>query len=30
VWDSHNPYHRVFEMLRDPEKTRRNVEVRSS
>jgi CO/xanthine dehydrogenase Mo-binding subunit len=30
IYDSHNPYHRVFEILRDPEKTRANVEVRSS
>jgi CO/xanthine dehydrogenase Mo-binding subunit len=30
IYDSHNPYHRVFEILRDPEKTRSNVEVRSS
>ncbi|MDX6579182.1 MAG: hypothetical protein QOJ47_731, partial [Gaiellales bacterium] len=30
IWDSHNPYHRVFEILRDPAKTRSNVEVRSS
>jgi 2-furoyl-CoA dehydrogenase large subunit len=30
IWDSHNPYHRVFEILQDPEKTRANVEVRSS
>jgi len=29
VYDSHNPYHRVWEMLRDPAKTRENVEVRS-
>lgn len=27
VSDSHNPYHRVWEMLRDPEATRANVEV---
>jgi CO/xanthine dehydrogenase Mo-binding subunit len=27
VYDSHNPYHRVWEMLRDPESTRANVEV---
>ena len=27
VFDSHNPYHRVWEMLRDPEATRANVEV---
>jgi len=29
VYDSCNPYHRVWEMLRDPESTRANVEVRS-
>jgi hypothetical protein len=29
VADSHNPYHRVWEMLRDPGKTRSNVEVTS-
>jgi 2-furoyl-CoA dehydrogenase large subunit len=29
VYDSSNPYHRVWEMLRDPEATRANVEVRS-
>jgi CO/xanthine dehydrogenase Mo-binding subunit len=28
VYDSCNPYHRVWEMLRDPEPTRANVEVR--
>jgi CO/xanthine dehydrogenase Mo-binding subunit len=27
VWDSHNPYHRVWEMLRHPERTRELVEV---
>lgn len=27
VSDSHNPYHRVWAMLRDPEATRANVEV---
>jgi 2-furoyl-CoA dehydrogenase large subunit len=27
VYDSCNPYHRVWEMLKDPEKTRANVEV---
>ncbi len=27
VYDSCNPYHRVWEMLRDPESTRANVEV---
>jgi len=27
VSDSHNPYHRVWELLRDPEATRANVEV---
>jgi CO/xanthine dehydrogenase Mo-binding subunit len=30
VWDSHNPYHRVWEMLRHPEATRERVEVRSA
>jgi len=29
VYDSCNPYRRVWEMLRDPESTRANVEVRS-
>jgi 2-furoyl-CoA dehydrogenase large subunit len=29
VADSHNPYHRVWSMLRDPESTRANVEVTS-
>jgi CO/xanthine dehydrogenase Mo-binding subunit len=29
VSDSHNPYHRVWSMLRDPEATRANVEVSS-
>lgn len=29
VYDSHNPYHRVWEMLRDPDRTRANVEVTS-
>ncbi len=29
VSDSHNPYHRVWSMLRDPESTRANVEVSS-
>ncbi|MFN0155098.1 MAG: xanthine dehydrogenase family protein molybdopterin-binding subunit [Gaiella sp.] len=29
VYDSHNPYHRVWEMLNDPERTRANVEVAS-
>jgi len=29
VWDSHNPYHRVWSMLRDPEATRANVTVES-
>ncbi len=29
VYDSHNPYHRVWEMLRHPERTRENVEVTS-
>jgi 2-furoyl-CoA dehydrogenase large subunit len=27
VYDSYNPYHRVWEMLHEPEKTRANVEV---
>ena len=27
VWDSHNPYHRVWDMLQHPEKTRQLVEV---
>ena len=27
--DSHNPYHRVWQMLEDPEATRRAVEVES-
>ena len=27
VYDSHNPYHRVWELLSDPESTRANVEV---
>jgi CO/xanthine dehydrogenase Mo-binding subunit len=27
VTDSHNPYHRVFEMLRHPDRSRANVEV---
>jgi CO/xanthine dehydrogenase Mo-binding subunit len=30
VSDSHNPYHRVWSMLRDPEATRANVEVAST
>ena len=30
VSDSHNPYHRVWEMMRDPEATRANVEVVST
>jgi 2-furoyl-CoA dehydrogenase large subunit len=29
VTDSHNPYHRVWQMLEDPEATRRVVEVQS-
>jgi CO/xanthine dehydrogenase Mo-binding subunit len=29
VNDSHNPYHRVWEMLTHPEATRANVEVES-
>jgi 2-furoyl-CoA dehydrogenase large subunit len=29
VYDSCNPYHRIWGMLRDPESTRANVEVRS-
>jgi 2-furoyl-CoA dehydrogenase large subunit len=29
VYDSCNPYHRIWEMLQDPESTRANVEVRS-
>jgi 2-furoyl-CoA dehydrogenase large subunit len=29
VCDSYNPYHRVWEMLHEPEKTRANVEVTS-
>ena len=29
VYDSHNPYHRVWEMLTRPEATRANVEVES-
>ena len=29
VTDSHNPYHRVFEMLRHPDRSRANVEVTS-
>ena len=29
VSDSHNPYHRVWSMLQDPEATRANVEVMS-
>jgi hypothetical protein len=27
VTSSHNPYHRVWEMLRDPEQSREKVEV---
>ena len=27
VYDSHNPYHRVWEMLQDPGPSRANVEV---
>ena len=30
VWDSHNPYRRVWEMLRHPDETRQRVEVRSA
>ncbi len=30
VSDSHNPYHRVWEMINDPEATRANVEVVST
>ncbi len=29
VYDSHNPYHRVWEIIRDPEATRARVEVES-
>jgi 2-furoyl-CoA dehydrogenase large subunit len=29
VYDSYNPYHRVWEMLSDPERARNNVEVTS-
>ena len=29
VTDSHNPYHRVWELLRDPERSREKVEVKS-
>jgi 2-furoyl-CoA dehydrogenase large subunit len=29
VSDSHNPYHRVWELLQHPERSRENVEVRS-
>jgi CO/xanthine dehydrogenase Mo-binding subunit len=29
VVDSHNPYHRVWELLRDPERTRASVQVES-
>jgi hypothetical protein len=29
VTDSHNPYHRVWEMLREPERSRSKVEVTS-
>ena len=29
VTDSHNPYHRVWELLRDPETSRKKVEVKS-
>jgi CO/xanthine dehydrogenase Mo-binding subunit len=27
VWDSHNPYHRVWEMLQHPERARERVQV---
>ncbi len=30
VSDSHNPYHRVWELLQHPEQSRENVEVRST
>ena len=30
VTDSHNPYHRVWELLRHPDRSRGKVEVRSS
>ncbi len=30
VTDSHNPYHRVWELIRHPERSRENVEVRST
>jgi 2-furoyl-CoA dehydrogenase large subunit len=30
VSDSHNPYHRVWELLQHPERSRENVEVRSA
>ncbi len=30
VGDSHNPYHRVWELLQHPERSRENVEVRST
>jgi 2-furoyl-CoA dehydrogenase large subunit len=30
VSDSHNPYHRVWELLQHPERSRENVEVRST
>jgi hypothetical protein len=29
VYDSFNPYHRVWEMLRDPEQARARIEVTS-
>jgi 2-furoyl-CoA dehydrogenase large subunit len=29
VWDSHNPYHRVWELMSHPERTRSLVEVQS-
>jgi 2-furoyl-CoA dehydrogenase large subunit len=29
VWDSHNPYHRVWELLSDPERSRSRVSVES-
>ena len=30
VTDSHNPYHRVWELLRHPDRSRGKIEVRSS
>jgi CO/xanthine dehydrogenase Mo-binding subunit len=29
ITDSHNPYHRVWELMQDPEASRRAVEVES-